>query len=132
MAALEALLAPLARQERELTAKVRRFRREQEAHLIREERLLFPLIEQIEAARRLGQAPAPRSFGPLRNAIAFMEEDHQLGDRYLARIRALAPASGAVFDQMRAQLDAIAADLLLHVAVEERELFPAAVRLDEA
>lgn len=128
---LEALLAPLERERRVLVAKLRRFRREQEAHLLREERVLFPLIEELEQARAAGKRPAPRSFGPLRNAIAFMQEDHELADRYLARLRALVPAGGAPFDEAIARLDAIAADLRLHVAAEEQELFPAAVSLDE-
>ena len=132
LAALEQLVAPLEREQRALVAKVRRFRREQEAHLLREERVLFPLIEELEQARADGRPPAPRSFGPLRNAIAFMEEDHCFGDRCLARLRALVPPGRAPFDEALARLDAIEADLRLHVAAEEHDLFPAAVLLDEA
>lgn len=128
LGALEESLLPFEHEQRPLLTKVRRFRREQEAHLLREERVLFPLIEELEQARAAKRLPAPRRFGPLRHAIAFMEEDHLLADRYLARLRRLMPPD---CDVALARLDAIDADLRCHVAAEERELFPAAVRLDE-
>jgi regulator of cell morphogenesis and NO signaling len=129
--AIEELLLPLERDQRPLLVKVRRFRREQEAHLSREERVLFPLIEELESARAAGRPPARRTFGPLRNAIAFMREDHLLADRYLARLHGLIPPGSAPLDEAIERLRTIEADLRLHVAAEEDDLFPAAVRLDE-
>ncbi len=113
-----------------------RFRKELEAHLKREEVTLFPLIERLERAVSAGQ-PAPRNaFGPLSNAIQFMNEDHEFGDTLLDRMAGLShgftappdahPQHAALMDK----LTALQHDLEEHVRKEDEMLFPAAIRLE--
>ena len=115
-----------------------RFRKELEGHLKREEVTLFPLIERLERAISAGQ-PAPRnSFGPLSNAIQFMNEDHDFGNTLLGRMAEIShgftvppeahPQHAALMDK----LTALQYDLEEHVRKEDEWLFPAAIRLEES
>lgn len=109
-----------------------RFRRELEAHMRREEVILFPLIEQLERAVTGGQAPPRNSFGPLSNAIQFMHEDHDFENKLLERITEISDgfdgfSSSGVMERLRA----LRLDLEEHVLKEDEKLFPAAIRLEE-
>ena len=53
--------------------------------MIKEERILFPLIKRLEAA----QAPFPIHCGTVENPIRVMEHEHQTVGSALARIRLL-------------------------------------------
>ena len=113
-----------------------RFRKELEAHLKREEVTLFPLIERLERAIAAGQ-PAPRySFGPLSNAIQFMNEDHDFGDTLLGRMAEIShgftapPEAHPQHAALMEKLTALQHDMEEHVRKEDERLFPAAIRLE--
>lgn len=115
-----------------------RFRREMEAHMKREEVTLFPLIGQMEAAVVQGR-PAPRnSFGPLGNAIQFMNEDHDFENQLLGIMTEItqgfaAPVGApAEYALAMSRLRALAIDLKEHVRKEDEVLFPHAIRIEDA
>lgn len=115
-----------------------RFRRELEAHMRREEVTLFPLIERLELAIAQGR-PAPRnSFGPLSNAIQFMNEDHGFENKLLAMIAGITddfaspPGASDSYGSSMDRLKAIKLDLAEHVRKEDEVLFPETIRLEQS
>lgn len=121
----------------EIEKLFRQFQRETENHLKKEEAVLFPLIERLEARAASGLRPERQSFGPLSNPVQFMREDHELADRLLEQMKELAAESGATQEATAARrvvlerLKAVEEDLAIHVRLEDSILFPRAIQLEE-
>ena len=105
---------------------------EMSAHMVKEERILFPYIADLAAAAREGRALAPAPFGPVENPIRMMEEEHESAGACMARMRELTggftpPADGCTTYRVCFQeLQAFEADLHTHVHLENNLLFPQA------
>lgn len=104
-----------------------------QAHMLKEERILFPYIAEL-AAGHSGEGP----FGSVENPIRMMEREHEAADRALARIRVLvrdyAPPPDASTIH-RVCLDALREferDLRRHVHLENNILFPKTRLLEAA
>jgi regulator of cell morphogenesis and NO signaling len=105
-----------------------------EPHLMKEERILFPMIRELESP---DTAPSFHC-GTLANPIRVMCGEHDLVGALLARLRQLTggyevPADGcasyrALYDSL-AQLEA---DTHMHVHKENNVLFPAVIELEVA
>ncbi len=121
----------------EIERLFRKFQRETENHLKKEESVLFPLIEKLESRVASGVGPESQSFGPLRNPVQFMTEDHELAERLLAKMKemvvedAAAPDLAAERSALLERLKTVEADLEIHVKLEDQILFPRAIRLEE-
>lgn len=109
---------------------------EMTAHMAKEERVLFPYIKALAAARREG-GPAPRApFGSIANPIRMMEAEHQSAGDTMAAIRRLSggyapPADAcATYRVTYKELEAFEADLHRHVHLENNILFPRALDLE--
>lgn len=108
------------------------FRDEIESHLMKEERVLFPLIRQLEAATTLPSVHC----GSVNNPIRVMEHEHDTAGLALARMRDLAggfrtPPDGC--ESYRALMDGLASverDLHRHIHKENNVLFPGAAGLE--
>lgn len=104
-----------------------------EPHLMKEERVLFPMIRELESSETV-----PRFHcGSLRNPISVMLTEHDRAGELLARLRAVtddyrvpddACASYTILYQGLAELEA---DTHLHVHKENNLLFPAVVELEQ-
>lgn len=108
---------------------------ELEPHLLKEERVLFPMIESVVVAKEAGQPLRPSPVQIMQGPVRVMLMEHDRADEIL---RALAevtsdyqPAIGG-----SAQLTALYADLRRlddelheHIRVENELLFPAVSRL---
>jgi regulator of cell morphogenesis and NO signaling len=109
-------------------------RQELEAHLIKEEWVLFPLVKQLEAAR----VAFPTHCGTVNNPIRVMEHEHETAGAALERLGALtggyrAPVDGCA--SLRALYQGLAgleADLRRHIHKENNILFPRAAALEAA
>jgi regulator of cell morphogenesis and NO signaling len=107
-------------------------RAELEAHAMKEEMILFPLIKQLEAAET---RPAFHC-GSVNNPIRVMEIEHDHAGDALARMRALTggftvPEDGC--NTYRVMIDALIeleADLHMHIHKENHILFPRAAALE--
>ena len=105
-------------------------------HMLKEEQILFPFIEQLDGAKQRPGIPAP-CFGSIAHPIARMLADHNDAGALLARIRELtdgyAPPADAcpTFRALYAALEEFERDLHLHIHLENNILFPAAQRLEE-
>jgi regulator of cell morphogenesis and NO signaling len=107
------------------------------AHMMKEERVLFPYISQLAAAVRGGELPdAP--FGTVANPIRMMEAEHQNAGDHMAAIRRLSagfvlpPDACTTFTVAYQELQAFEADLHRHVHLENNILFPRAIELERS
>lgn len=146
LAALEALLRGNARHgygscratSVSLLPAFLRFRKELEAHMSREEVTLFPLIERLELAIAEGRPAPHNSFGPLSNAIQFMNEDHGFENELLDMMAHITegftspPGASDAYADLMDRLKAMRLDLAEHVRKEDEMLFPATIRLEES
>lgn len=103
-------------------------RAEIEMHLLKEEKVLFPLIRELDSSDAL-----PRFHcGTVLNPISVMEHEHEAAGAALAKMRTLTHGYQApedVCNTFRALLDALAEledDLHLHIHKENNILFPRA------
>ena len=102
------------------------------AHMLEEDRVLFPMIEALDAGEPL---PDGRPRQALAAPIAVMEAEHAGAGAALARMRALtggyAPPEWAcpTFRGLYYGLSQLEADMHLHVHLENHILFPRAVWL---
>jgi regulator of cell morphogenesis and NO signaling len=105
-------------------------------HMMKEERILFPYIEELEAAvTRKQPKPAP-PFGTVQNPIRMMMTEHDSAGEALKQIRGLSsnftpPADACISYQTLYQaLLGFEADLHQHIHLENNILFPRAVGME--
>lgn len=116
----------------EVTAVFAGFQLEIDSHMMKEERILFPMIRQLETATSLPTFHC----GSVRNPIRVMEHEHDSAGSALARMRSLtggftAPADGcASYQALMAGMAAVEADLHRHIHKENNILFPKAAVLE--
>lgn len=111
-------------------------RQELEMHLHKEEVILFPFIEQYGRAEAQGLPIPPVPFGSVANPIAVMEREHGSAGDALAELRTLTgnyqlPSYAcntvkAVYEG----LQALEADLHVHIHLENNILFPRAIAME--
>lgn len=108
-----------------------------DAHMHKEEEILFPFIEQYGRAEAAGQ-PMPRvPFGSVANPIAMMEREHEQAGGALEEIRVLThdfELPSYACSTVRALyegIQAVAADLHVHIHLENNILFPRAIALEK-
>lgn len=109
-----------------------RVHEEMDAHMAKEEGILFPYIDLLAASRRGGVTPFPAPFGDVGNPIRMMEAEHESAGAAMARIRELAndyavPEQACTTWRVTLQeLEAFELDLHTHVHLENNVLFPKA------
>jgi regulator of cell morphogenesis and NO signaling len=106
-------------------------------HMDKEERILFPYIRAMLAARAANVKLPPTPFGTIQNPVRMMEAEHQQAGQDLWLLRDLTdgfepPADAcATWRACYGALSAFERDLHEHVHLENNVLFPAAARLEE-
>ncbi len=112
-------------------------RAELEPHMMKEERILFPYIAQLETAV-VENRPVPFApFGTVGNPIAVMMREHDAAGEILKAIRELsgdfvAPEDACFsFRTLYGALDALEADLHQHIHLENNVLFPRSLEMEE-
>jgi regulator of cell morphogenesis and NO signaling len=105
-------------------------------HMQKEEIVLFPYIEQMEAAASEGRkAPVP-FFGTVQNPIRMMMLEHDTAGEILRQVRQLSggfsvPKDGCIsYETLYNALAALEQDLHQHIHLENNILFPGAVVLE--
>ncbi|MFN8008398.1 MAG: iron-sulfur cluster repair di-iron protein [Terriglobia bacterium] len=101
-------------------------------HMYKEENILFPYIELLEAATRGGRALTPPPFGTVQNPIHMMETEHEIAAQHLRGMREASgnfkvPPDGCTSYQIlyKGLID-FEQDLHLHIHLENNILFPRA------
>jgi regulator of cell morphogenesis and NO signaling len=106
-------------------------------HLNKEEKILFPYIDALEASRN-GSGDVPRScFASVESPIQAMMNEHEAAGALLDDMRAstqgFAPPAGAcpTLAGLLDGLDAFERDLHRHVHLENNLLFPMAIAMEK-
>lgn len=107
-----------------------------EAHMMKEEQVLFPFIVRMETAARQ-HAPLPQSpFGTVANPVRMMMVEHDRAGELVKEIRVLssnyaAPSDGCLsYQTLYAAFAALEKDLHQHIHLENNILFPRAVEVE--
>ncbi|HKO97350.1 MAG TPA: iron-sulfur cluster repair di-iron protein [Pyrinomonadaceae bacterium] len=107
-----------------------------EAHMSKEERVLFPYVVKIEAAARQNLLLSRAPFGTVANPVRMMMMEHDRAGELLKEIRTLSanytpPADGCIsYETLYQALDALEKDLHQHIHLENNILFPRAVEME--
>jgi regulator of cell morphogenesis and NO signaling len=108
------------------------------AHLMKEEKVLFPYILRMEEAV-IEKAPIlPPSFGTVQNPVAMMEHEHDSAGNALRAMLEIshgyaAPADACVsYQTLYKALAELEADLHQHIHLENNILFPRAIEMERA
>jgi regulator of cell morphogenesis and NO signaling len=107
------------------------------SHMMKEERILFPYIKQLVAAKNNHQSLPLAQFGTVQNPVNMMEMEHeQVGDNF-KEIRRLThdyrlpeSACGSYIFLYR-MLEEFEEDLYLHIHLENNILFPKALEIEK-
>jgi regulator of cell morphogenesis and NO signaling len=105
-------------------------------HLLKEERILFPYIEQLERSVS-NQAAVPLAcFGTVENPVRVMMTEHDSAGDFLREMRNithhyLVPENACLsFATLFRRLEGLERDLHQHIHLENNLLFPKAVELE--
>jgi regulator of cell morphogenesis and NO signaling len=105
---------------------------------MKEERILFPYIEQLEQAASSGTSATPPMFGTVRNPIRMMVSEHDGAEGLLWEMRKVTgdylvlADTGAEIESLYRALGEFEADLHQHIHLENAILFPRAIELEAA
>jgi regulator of cell morphogenesis and NO signaling len=108
------------------------------AHLMKEEMILFPYITRMEAAVMQNEPIARPPFGSVQNPVSMMEHEHDSAGNALRAMREAAngysaPADACVsYQTLYKALADFEADLHQHIHLENNVLFPRAVAMERA
>jgi regulator of cell morphogenesis and NO signaling len=120
-----------------MAAVYRALYEEMRMHMHKEEDILFPYIEQYARAEAAGQPMPPVPFGSMANPVAMMEREHEQAGGALEEIRALTnnyELPSYACSTVRALyegIQAVEADLHVHIHLENNILFPRAIALEK-
>ena len=112
-------------------------RAELELHMHKEEMILFPFIEKYGLAEEQGQPVPSVPFGTIANPITMMQREHESAGGALQEIRALTqdfqlpPYACSTVRALYDGLQALEADLHVHIHLENNILFPRAIALEK-
>lgn len=114
-------------------ALVVELRADLEPHLVKEERVLFPMVRGLASA----DGPVELHCGSVRNPIAVMLAEHDRAGELLAALRETSrgyrvpPDGCASYEALYQGLAALEADTHLHIHKENNLLFPAVEALED-
>ncbi len=115
-----------------------RLKSELEAHMLKEERMLFPYISLMESAYGFGLPCPPAPFGSTRNPVAVMISDHDAAAEMLKEIRELTddltlPGDACMsYRSLFSALGGLDKDIRQHIHLENNILFPKAIAMEDA
>jgi len=113
-------------------------RSELEMHIVKEERILFPVIAAYESSAEAGSPMPPVPFRTVGNPIRMMEAEHDSAGAALAEIRRITsdyqiPDYACItYRSLMAGLKELERDLHMHIHLENNILFPRAVVLERS
>jgi len=108
------------------------------AHLMKEEAVLFPYIVRMEEAVIAKERVLPPPFGTVRNPVSMMMREHDDAGTALRDLRRLSngytapPDACITFQTLYQALAAFEADLHQHIHLENNILFPRAMAMEQA
>ncbi len=141
---LQTLLAKVIERHGENHPELRRIRtvfndmwRELEMHLVKEENVLFPILERLEESAQ-GNESVPRLMGSVDSPIHRMRSEHQDAGEQLGSLRKLSngyqlpPDACVAYGALYQGLEEFERDLHEHIHLENNILFPRGLELERA
>jgi regulator of cell morphogenesis and NO signaling len=122
----------------EVAALVNTLRDELMAHMLKEEKILFPYVKAMVKAQKAGQTAPQAPFGTAAGPINVMEAEHEVAGEILRRIREITdnynlPAEACnTWRVLWSLLSEFEEDLHEHVHLENNILFPKALEMEGA
>ena len=113
-----------------------RLTEELQAHMKKEEAVLFPAILRMEQAVNAKEALPASPFGSVRNPIWMMEQEHDAMASFLSEIRTLTgdytlrDQQCEMFRVLSEALQSLETELHEHIHLENNILFPRAMQLE--
>jgi regulator of cell morphogenesis and NO signaling len=107
------------------------------SHLMKEEKMLFPVILHLAELEKTGSKMEVSPFGSIENPINVMEREHVEAGEGLYKIRELSsnynPPEDActTYKVLYQELDEFENDLHTHIHLENNILFPQAIELEK-
>ncbi|MEO8770936.1 MAG: hemerythrin domain-containing protein, partial [Ferruginibacter sp.] len=107
------------------------------AHMVKEEKVLFPYIKALAIAKNNSSSVYEENFGTVQNPINMMEMEHELVGKNMEEIRTLSnnyllPEDAcASYSLLYRLLSEFEEDLHLHIHLENNILFPKALELEK-
>ena len=143
MERIEPLLAKVCRVYGEVQPELPRIqalfldlKRELLTHMMKEEHVLFPYVEQLEIAIATASAKPVAFFGTVENPVRMMMLEHDAAGDVLRQIRELSgnftpPADACVsYQTLYRALEGLEKDLHQHIHLENNILFPRAIGME--
>ena len=122
----------------QLNGVLRELSEELTSHMGKEEMILFPAVEELEAAKQEARRPMTRfPLGALRMPMAVMEQEHEHAGNLLATLNGLTGSYRTpewacnTFRGLYAGLEDLERDLHVHIHLENNILFPRAAKLEQ-
>lgn len=110
---------------------------EMNAHMMKEEKILFPLIKYLVDTSKFNEKPKTSGFGTIKNPVNQMESEHISAGSATEKLRELTddyklPEDACTtFQVLYKELNEFEFDLHKHVHLENNILFPRAIKLEE-
>lgn len=107
-------------------------------HMLKEEQVLFPFIEKLEAAAASHDALQPPFFGTVCNPVRMMMTEHETAGEILRELRQVTndystPDDACLsYRSLYRALEEFEADLHEHIHLENNLLFPRAIEMEAA
>jgi regulator of cell morphogenesis and NO signaling len=107
------------------------------SHMVKEEKVLFPYVKELVAAKNNTSPLHAAHFGTVQNPINMMEMEHEMVGKNLDEIRELSnnyllPEDAcASYSLLYRLLDEFEDDLHLHIHLENNILFPKALEIEK-
>lgn len=107
-------------------------------HFIKEEKVVFPFIKALVAAKSTGDRTVLNSQPSLTEPVQMMEADHEAAGDLLVQIKKLTndytPPEGSCnsFQLLYKKLEDLEADLHQHIHLENNVLFPKALEIERS
>jgi regulator of cell morphogenesis and NO signaling len=112
------------------------FRDDLLAHLVGEERVVFPYVAGLAQAVE-GRGPRPRAaFRSVASPVRLMRNEQEMAEKATQRLEVAILAArpqgpSPAWDALQADFEALRADLAVHVHLEQNVLFPRAIQAEE-
>ena len=107
-------------------------------HMMKEEQILFPFIEEMEAAVNAKRSLPSCMFGTVQNPVRMMMMEHDSAGDAFRQMRAITnsytvPAEACMsYQELYRALPAFEADMHEHIHLENNILFPRSIQMEEA
>jgi iron-sulfur cluster repair di-iron protein len=106
-------------------------------HMLKEEQVLFPYVDQLEGAEQTGGLPPTPFFGTVKNPVRMMMLEHDRVGELFAKLREITadyttpPSACFSYRELYRRLDELEVLTHEHIHMENNLYFPRAVALEE-